>query len=181
MGKRSSFERRPQDAYATPAEAVKPLLPHLRPRTRYSEPCCGDGALIGHLEDAGHLCNFWCDIAPPPEGEWSRQMDALALESCIGECWITNPPWRRDMLHPLITHLSSLAPAWLLMDAEWMNTKQAVPFLPWCHRPRALDPRHIHVEQGLVLLIPLRPDYAEAYVRAHILRQGVMTTHPFAV
>ena len=134
MGKRSSFERRPQDAYATPAEAVKPLLPHLRPRTRYSEPCCGDGALIGHLEDAGHLCNFWCDIAPPPEGEWSRQMDALALESCIGECWITNPPWRRDMLHPLITHLSSLAPAWLLMDAEWMNTKQAVPFLPWCHR-----------------------------------------------
>jgi hypothetical protein len=29
MGKRSSFERRPQDAYDTPAAAVEPLLPYL--------------------------------------------------------------------------------------------------------------------------------------------------------
>jgi hypothetical protein len=55
MGKRSSFERRPQDQYDTPAEAVAPLLPHLYPRTPFVEPCAGNGKLIEHLIRAGHV------------------------------------------------------------------------------------------------------------------------------
>ena len=43
---------------------------------------------------------------------------------------ITNPPWSRDVLHGLITHLQNIAPTWLLLDADWAHTKQAAPFLP---------------------------------------------------
>ena len=55
MGKRSSFERRPQDTYPTPVAAVEPLLPYLRPETHFIEPCAGDGYLVGHLKRAGHI------------------------------------------------------------------------------------------------------------------------------
>ena len=52
MGKRSSFERIPQDFYPTPYAAVPPLIPHLRGVRTFAEPCCGDGALVRHLEIA---------------------------------------------------------------------------------------------------------------------------------
>lgn len=45
------------------------------------------------------------------------------------EAFITNPPWTRSLLHPLIVHLSNQAPTWLLFDADWMHTKQAAPYL----------------------------------------------------
>jgi hypothetical protein len=44
MGKRSDFARVPRDFYPTPAEAVAPLVPHLRRGCLYSEPCAGDAA-----------------------------------------------------------------------------------------------------------------------------------------
>ena len=62
MGKRSDFDRAPRDFYPTPREAVLPLLPHLGQRTLFSEPCAGDGALVDHLQAAGHLCIFESDI-----------------------------------------------------------------------------------------------------------------------
>jgi hypothetical protein len=52
-GQALHFARRERDFYPTPAEAVVPLLPHLSPRTRFSEPCAGDGALIDHLTARG--------------------------------------------------------------------------------------------------------------------------------
>ena len=45
---------------------------------------------------------------------------------------ITNPPWSREVLHGLITHFQSIAPTWLLLDADWKQTRQAAPFLPHC-------------------------------------------------
>ena len=47
---------------------------------------------------------------------------------------ITNPPWDRDVLHPLIDVFSNMLPTWLLFDADWMHTKQAIPFLTRCDR-----------------------------------------------
>ncbi len=135
MGKRSSFERLPRDSYATPAEAVAPLLPHLRPGLTYAEPCCGDGALIGHLDKAGHVCRFAADIDPRMEGAHTVNALTVARGSMgYAEAVITNPPWDRKILHPLISHLSAMLPCWLLFDAEWANTKQSIPFLPWCHK-----------------------------------------------
>ncbi|MBD9529001.1 class I SAM-dependent methyltransferase [Paracoccus sp. PAR01] len=131
MGKRSSFERRERDFYPTPREAVAPLIPHLPSVTFYAEPCAGDGALIWHLDDAGAMCVHASDIDPKHDGV--DTLDALQIgprhiESA--NCFITNPPWSRDILHPLIAHLSDMLPTWLLFDADWMHTKQAAPYLP---------------------------------------------------
>ena len=128
MGKRSDFERVPRDFYPTPREAVLPLLPHLSPATRYCEPCAGDGALKDHLALHGHLCLHASDIEPRRPD--IQEADALSgpWDGC--EMFITNPPWDRKILHPLIVHLSDQAPTWLLFDADWMHTRQAAPFMP---------------------------------------------------
>jgi hypothetical protein len=137
MGKRSSFERRDRDAYDTPAEAVAPLLAHLSPRTQFIEPCAGSGALIGHLESVGHLCRAAFDIEP--RRDLLAQGDALEWSRPAGIPYgaftiITNPPWSRDVLHPLIERLSDAHPTWLLFDADWIHTRQAVPFMPRLRR-----------------------------------------------
>ena len=55
MGKRSDYERVPQDLYETPMSAVTALLPWFEPATRFVEPCVGRGALVGHLKRAEHV------------------------------------------------------------------------------------------------------------------------------
>ena len=125
MGKRSSFERRTADFYPTPRAAVLPLIPHLREIRTFAEPCAGDGALVRHLESFGLRCVYAGDI--------SSGQDALALDHYgAADAIITNPPWSRDVLHGLITHFQNIAPTWLLLDADWKETRQAAPFLPHC-------------------------------------------------
>lgn len=132
MGKRSdgAFERRERDFYKTPREAVAPILPHLMPGTRFFEPCAGDGALIDHLVGAGHECIGSSDIEPQRAG--ISRGDALESSFAlpVGGVFITNPPWDRKILHPLIEHLSDIAPTWLLFDADWMHTRQSSKFMP---------------------------------------------------
>jgi hypothetical protein len=133
MGKRSTFDRRPQDAYDTPPEAVEPLIPHLSYGTMFVEPCAGAGNLVIHLENAGMSCQRAYDIEPRAPGV--ERIDALELDrdQCGGtsaDCIITNPPWTRSVLHPMIDAFSWVQPAWLLFDADWMHTKQAIPYLP---------------------------------------------------
>jgi hypothetical protein len=128
MGKRSSFERVPRDFYPTPREAVVPLLPFLAPATRFCEPCAGDGALIDHLTAAGHICARARDIEPR-RADIDRK-DALTTLTGNIDCFITNPPWDRKILHPLSGFLSAQHPTWLLFDADWMHTRQSAPFMP---------------------------------------------------
>ncbi len=132
MGKRSDFERIPRDFYPTPAEAVRPLLAHLLPGTRFVEPCAGNGALVDHLTAAGHVCAAAFDVNPQ-RADVSR-LDALTVEYSGSAIFITNPPWDRKVLHPMIVHMSDQAPTWLLFDADWIHTRQAVPFLPRLRR-----------------------------------------------
>jgi len=108
MGKRSHFERVPRDFYPTPYAAVPPLIPHLRGIRTFAEPCCGNGALVHHLELHGLRCAYAGDI--------STGQDALALEQYgDADVIITNPPVpspahaRFD--RALHTHLASLAAA----------------------------------------------------------------------
>lgn len=130
MGKRSSFERRPQDAYDTPCEAVPPLLPYLKERTRFCEPRAGNGALVDHLTKHGHICARARDIAPRRSD--IEQKDALTTLTGNIDEFITNPPWTRSILHPLIVFLSDQHPTWLLFDADWAFTKQSRPYMPRC-------------------------------------------------
>jgi hypothetical protein len=133
LAKRSSgFERRAQDYYPTPAKAVLPLLPHLLPRTRFVEPCAGDGALIRALEAAGHICVHASDIelrAPNIVLD-----DAATCNLHEGSVAVTNPPWAWDMLHPIIENLSAQLPTWLLLDADFMHNVRAARFMRQCRK-----------------------------------------------
>lgn len=149
MGKRSNFDRNPRDFYPTPKEAVVPLIPHLHGRN-YIEPCVGDGSLVKHLSEFGLTCIRAMDIQP--NTSYGEQGDATSVnllsrifsKSSGGntassrqktynpDYIITNPPWSRDILHPLIDNFTQYCPTWLLIDADWMHTKQAAPFLVRC-------------------------------------------------
>jgi hypothetical protein len=131
MSKRApQFERRERDFYPTPREAVVPLLAHLPARSRFCEPCAGDGALIDHLAAAGHLCTYAFDIEPQ-RGDVHVGDAAIELSAGYGaDFFITNPPWDRATLHAIILNLSARLPTWLLFDADWMHTRQAAPYLP---------------------------------------------------
>jgi hypothetical protein len=134
MAKRSDFKRLEKDAYQTiDPRAIPPLLPHILSVKRYAEPCAGEGKLIdmlaqqapwlklGYYNDIGYL-----------DGE--DAIDGNILEASRGQydAIITNPPWGRKLLHPMIRRFMSIAPTWLLFDADWAHTKQARPLLPHC-------------------------------------------------
>lgn len=127
MGKRSSFGRRPMDAYQTPHKGVLPLLPYLRAAgvTSFDEPCAGRGDLIDHLRCYQFRCLYSGDI--------QAGADALDVPAFRADCVITNPPWTRALLHPLIRHFMQAAPyAWLLFDSDWAHTKQAAELIRHC-------------------------------------------------
>jgi len=125
MGKRSNFERIPRDFYPTPFAAVPPLIPHLRYVRTFAEPCCGDGALVRHLEPYGLRCVYSGDI--------TTGQDALARDSYgHADAVITNPPYVRKTMHALIAHLARILPTWLLLETDWASTKQAAPFMRSC-------------------------------------------------
>lgn len=127
MGKRSSFTRRPMDDYQTPWEAVLPLMPLLGIVRTFAEPCAGEGKLIEHLGRFGLRCTY--------SGDLVRGEDALFLDRddvFEADAIITNPPWSRDLLHPLINRFMQLKPTFLLFDADWMHTRQAAGLLSHC-------------------------------------------------
>lgn len=135
MGKRSdgTFERNPRDFYPTPREAVLPLLDFLPKNATFAEPCCGEFDLVLALEMYDRRCNFSSDIEA--RDDLVYVLDALELtEKEVEKCdyIITNPPWDRKILHPMINHFRSLKPTWLLFDSDWAHTRQASPYLPFC-------------------------------------------------
>lgn len=124
MGKRSSFERVPRDFYPTPSHAVQPLLPFLPRGFLYAEPCVGDGALVAALQD--RTCVYAADIA---QGQNALDYDG---DYNGAQGIITNPPWDRSILHPMIEKFRNSLPTFLLFDADWMHTRQAEPYIKYC-------------------------------------------------
>lgn len=132
--------RRKNDFYPTiDPRAVEALAPHLPAGTIYAEPCAGAGDLIYLLERAGMVCDWALELEP--QDPWLRNRwpigkgNALNLsEADMGaaEVLITNPPWYRPALHALVLHLAALRPTWMLFDASWMHTQQAMRFRPIC-------------------------------------------------
>ena len=134
MGKRSDFERKPRDFYPTPMEAVEPLMEHLPENFLFAEPCAGNGALIKHLETKG-ICMWASDIEPQAKGIHECDYSEVGiLEVLESEYIITNPPWNRTLLHPMIDHFSLLKPTWLLFDADWVHTKQSAEYIKICSK-----------------------------------------------
>jgi hypothetical protein len=134
MGKRSTFKRNERDYYPTPGSAIDPLLPFLRSLPMFKsfiEPCAGDGRLAKYIEQNTLItCKLKIDIEPM-SGDVLLG-NALTYEFPHTDLFITNPPWDRDILHQLIIRLAQQAPTWLLLDADWMHTKQSIPYMSWC-------------------------------------------------
>lgn len=107
--------------------AVLPLVPHLPATFTFCEPCAGDGRLIQHVEQlTDSACVSAFDLEPL--GDDIDELDALELteQDLEGaQLIITNPPWDRKILHPMIEHFSNLRPTWLLFDADWIHTIQS--------------------------------------------------------
>ena len=136
MGKRSEFDRNERDYYRTfDRKAVSPLVKHLPYDVCFTEPFCGDGALIGNIVD--HLpkakvisCS---DIHPLISGaDVCDYKDATYFNDSFV---ISNPPWNRKILHKAIDFYWNLwesrnVTTWLLFDANWLWTKQAKPYYP---------------------------------------------------
>jgi hypothetical protein len=121
---RVTRERHRNDFYRTIDErAGSALLPHVPPGSLFLEPCAGDGALIAMLEALGLICYGRFDLSP--SCAYIAKRDAFTLEPGEGTI-ITNPPWFRAVLHPLIAHFVAVAEeAWLLFDSAWCATKQS--------------------------------------------------------
>lgn len=138
MGKRTNYPRVPRDFYATPYKAVLPLLPFLKPHTRFSEPCCGDMALVKHLEKHGHKLYWASDIENRvmvgDVGYTVAEIDAMTLTTplAMSDCVITNPPYKKETLFPMIEHFRNLSPAWLLLNADFAHNIGSSPYLKYC-------------------------------------------------
>ncbi len=158
MGKRSDYMRRPRDAYDTPVDALYPLLPFLPTKGEFVEPCAGSNVLRHNIETlTGMHCIAAFDVEPRHKDvavgdarTWRASSRTLARTSNLliivdspaaardytptPVLAITNPPWTREWLHPIILNMCEQMPTWLLLDADWMHTKQASPYMRHCRR-----------------------------------------------
>ena len=133
MGKRSNFKRRKNDAYDTPYKAVLPLIPYLVQYASFCEPCAGKGNLLNHLKRHDFYLTRAYDIEP--RADIVRKKDALDLykrDIDLADYIITNPAWTRQILHPMIEVFRNITTTWLLLDADWKHTKQAIPYMEYC-------------------------------------------------
>ena len=99
------------------------------------EPCAGDGTLVDHLEKNNMKCVFKSDIEPQRKD--IKKLDAFDIDIFMfmaADLIITNPPWDRKILHPLLLHFVGIIPTWLLFDADWIHTKQSVEYLPYLRK-----------------------------------------------
>lgn len=135
MGKRSNFERNPRDYYPTPRAAVEVLKNFIHVGSTFYEPCAGDGRLIDHLESMRYVCSGKSDITPLREDIMKLDAIDLTLEHVeSADFIITNPPWDRKLLHPMVERFKSIRPTWLLFDADWPHTKQSSELMPFCRK-----------------------------------------------
>ena len=123
MGKRSNFKKIEKDAYmTTDSRAIRPFFEHYQESMfTYYEPCVGNGDLIKLLNPL--KCVGFSDTEKDARN-YQYNTDA--------DMFITNPPWTRDILHPIIENLRLQKPTWLLFDADWMFTAQSNRYMKFC-------------------------------------------------
>jgi len=134
VSKRSSFDKIPRDFYpTTDPKAIPPkLVKFIRGKT-YAEPCYGEGDLENLLVEVA-TCRWRSDIR---ETGCCKLWDAMCLsEHEIDRCdmILTNPPFSRDVLLPMIDHFISLRPTWLLLPADMAHNRYFSPYMEKCSR-----------------------------------------------
>lgn len=134
MSKRSNFDKIPKDFYPTvDPRAVEPLVPFIRGKT-YAEPCYGNGDLEDLLMDVA-TCKWRSDIRETVDSSVVKsglEVTATDLKDC--DLIITNPPFTKTVLLPLLDHFISLKPTWLLLPSDYMHNTYFGPHMRKCSK-----------------------------------------------
>lgn len=127
MGKLSNYKRRAHDEYLTPLRAVLVLAPFLGDIRTFAEPCAADGGLIRHIEGMGPLCIHSGDIQTGTDALTDPVLSALIVDAII-----TNPPYTWEILSKMLELFPTIAPTWLLLEADFKHNVRAAPFMAIC-------------------------------------------------
>lgn len=135
MGRYSNYDvKRPRDFWPTvDPDAVRPLSPFIK-GDKYVEPCAGAGDLINLIGDHA-TCVKAYDLEP--QSDKVIKKDALTLEKkdlYEATVLITNPPFSWDLVQPLLEHLPTLKPTWMLLPASVMHNKRMGVYMKRCAR-----------------------------------------------
>lgn len=125
--RRNNFPKRKSDKYTTwNSKAYPRLLELLPPGTRFAEPCAGDGDMVQHLEDAGHICTYAGDIETGQDAlEWWD-------DEHVSDMIITNPPYTWAILNQLLAHFYKQRPTWCLLPLEFLANQQSAHHMHRC-------------------------------------------------
>lgn len=134
MGKRSNYSKIPKDFYPTiDPKALPPNFLKYLDRKSYAEPCWGEGDLERLITDTGldTECHFRSDI----NNCATITKDGLDLtKEDLYDCdlIVTNPPYTKGILLPLIDHWTTLKPTWLLLPADYAHNTYMAPYMKKC-------------------------------------------------
>jgi hypothetical protein len=134
MGKRSDYNKILKDYYpTTDANAITPKLVEFIKGKTFAEPCCGTGDLTELLTDTA-ICRWESDVEHRGCGKiWDAMyLTKNELQKC--DLIITNPPFSRDVLLPMIDHFISLKPTWLLLPADYIHNKYFSSYMSKCSK-----------------------------------------------
>lgn len=133
MSKRSDFPKKDKDFYPTTDKKVLvPEFVRLIKGKTYAEPCYGYGDLEQLLMPSADL-KFKSDIrvtVPATQVKDAMEVTRKDLADC--DLIITNPPFTRSVLLPMIDHFISLKPTWLLLPADYMHNAYFRPYMDKC-------------------------------------------------
>jgi hypothetical protein len=133
MSKRSNFVKVERDYYPTtdPKVKVPEFINSIKGKT-YAEPCYGHGDLENLIINVASL-RYKSDIRAT--NLTCKVQDAMALtKEQLKDCdlIITNPPFTKSVLLPMIDKFISLKPTWLLLPADYMHNQYFRPYMNLC-------------------------------------------------
>lgn len=128
--------------WPTPYAGVPALMQHLPKVFTYCEPCVGRGDLIKHMSHfrKGAILTQAYDTHPLIDDVRlldTRYLTADDTTSPIhGEAdfIITNPPWIKEMMEPMLLRWPQLKPTWVLVNATFLHTLWGARIMPYCHK-----------------------------------------------
>lgn len=62
----------------------------------------------------------------------AREINLYQLN--YAEVVITNPPYSKWMLHPIIDNLVQIAPTWMLLSSDFMHRRASAPYMKRCEK-----------------------------------------------